>query len=108
MVPQRTAYDPLEFTTAPRWYVVRTMHGAVVESRELPEGADLKRLFVASILEWMDAGWQLGEFASRSGTFFCNRHAERRMVSISPTDPHNERGSMYGPSYPGGCPTCQD
>ncbi|MGC2461415.1 MAG: hypothetical protein WA446_10670 [Steroidobacteraceae bacterium] len=27
-------------------------------------GSDLKRAFVAAMLEWIDGGWQLGEFGS--------------------------------------------
>jgi hypothetical protein len=70
---RRFVFDPLEPTTEPRWYVVRNMHQAVLEARRLDTGADLKRAFVAAILEHIDAGWQLGEFSSRSGTFFCTR-----------------------------------
>jgi hypothetical protein len=42
------------------------------------------------MLEWIDAGWQLGEFSSRAGVFFGTRHPERRMVSIKPTAPDKE------------------
>jgi hypothetical protein len=65
---------------------VRNMHQAILEARPLPTGADLKRAFVAAILEHIDAGWRLGEFSSRSGTFFCTKDNERRMVEISPSD----------------------
>jgi hypothetical protein len=82
------------------------MHGTVIESRLLPAGADLKREFVASMVEWMDKGWQVGEFSSASGAFFCHRDPERRMVSIDPTDPEDE--PRFGSSYFGGCPTCGD
>jgi hypothetical protein len=84
---RRHVYDPLEPTTEPRWYVVRNMHQAVLEARPLPLGADLKRAFVAAILEYIDAGWRLGDFSSRSGTFFCTKDSERRMVEISPSNP---------------------
>jgi hypothetical protein len=84
---RRFVFDPLEPTREPRWYVVRNMHQAVLEARKLPLGADLKRAFVAAILEHIDAGWQLGGFSSRSGTFFCDKGGERRMVEISPTNP---------------------
>jgi len=43
------------------------MYGALLKVRDLPPGADLKRIFVAAILEWIDAGWQLKEFSSRTG-----------------------------------------
>ena len=59
----------------------------LLEARLLPPGTDLKRAFVVAMLEWIDAGWTLGEFSSRSGTFFCGRGTDRRMVGITPTDP---------------------
>ena len=84
---RRHVFDPLEPTKEPRWYEVRNMHRGLLEARLLPAGADLKRVFVAAMLEWIDAGWQLGEFSSRSGTFFCGRGADRRMIDITPNDP---------------------
>lgn len=82
------------------------MHGALIESREIPREADLKRVFVGAMLEWMDAGWNLGEFSSVSGTFFCIRQAERRMVSIVPSDPRDV--PMSGAAHLASCPTCAD
>jgi hypothetical protein len=116
MSRRRNVLDPLETTFAPRWYVVRSMYGTVIESRELVSGTDLKREFIAAMLQWMDAGWKLGEFSSASATFFCDRQssdwhpgdrsAERRMVSIDPTDPHDV--PMYGGAHLGSCPHCSD
>lgn len=82
------------------------MHGTVIESRELPARTDLKREFIASMLRWLDSGWQIGEFSSASGTFFCDRNPDRRLVSIDPIDPHDV--PMYGGAHLGGCPTCGD
>jgi hypothetical protein len=62
------------------------MHGTLLEARALTPGCDLKRALVASMLEWIDAG-QLGEFSSTAGTFFCTRGLQRRMISITPSDP---------------------
>lgn len=84
---RRHVYDPLEPTKEPRWYAVRNMYGAALEGRQLPPGADLKRAFVAAMLEWIDAGWQLGEFSSRTGVFLCTRSVERRQIEITPSDP---------------------
>ena len=103
MVRKRATFDPLETTGLPRWYVVRSMHGSLIESREIPRESDLRRVFISAMLEWMDAGWRLGEFSSVSATFFCDRHNDRRMVSIVPTDPH-ETGMAPFES----CPTCGD
>jgi hypothetical protein len=63
------------------------MHRRVLEVRQLAPGADLKRAFIAAMLEWIDAGWQLREFSSRTGVFFCNKGIERRQIEIAPTDP---------------------
>jgi hypothetical protein len=86
---RRSVFDPLEPTKEPRWYELRNMHNALLEARLLPPGSDLKRAFVAAMLEWIDAGWQLGELSSTSGVFFCARGTKRRMVCISPTDPYH-------------------
>jgi hypothetical protein len=67
------------------------MHGALLEARPLPAGSDLKRTFVAAMLEWIDAGWQLGEFSSTGGVLFCTRGVERRMVNITASDPGDVR-----------------
>src|ERR1700722_18070238 len=96
-MPRRNAFDPLEPTQEPRWYVVRNMHGALLEARPLPGGCDLKRVFAAAMLEWIDAGWRLGEFSSTGGVFFCTRGAGRRMVSITASEPGAHPG--YGSSH---------
>jgi hypothetical protein len=97
MVRRRAAFNPLDSTQAPRWYVVRTMHASIIESRPLVAGADLTRVFITAMLAWMDGGWSIHEFSSTSATFFCSRNLERRMVSIEPTDPNEV--PMYGGSH---------
>jgi hypothetical protein len=84
---RRHVFDSLEPTKEPCWYEVRNMHRGLLEARLLPAGTDLKRSFVAAMLEWIDAGWKLGEFSSRIGTFFCTRDADRRMLGSTPNDP---------------------
>jgi hypothetical protein len=106
MVRRRQSHDPLQATSETRWYVVRSMHGTVIESRKLPFGIDLKRTFLAAMIEWIDAGWSLREFSSSSATFFCDRDPERRMVSIDPTDP--DEVPMYGGAHLGRCPNCEE
>ena len=88
MVRRRAAFNPLDPTPAPRWYVVRSMHGSVMESRPLIAGANLTHVFITAMLAWMEGGWLISEFSSTSATFFCSRGSERRMISIDPTDPY--------------------
>jgi hypothetical protein len=49
------------------------------------------------MLDHIDAGWRIGEFSSTGGTFFCTSGVERRMVSITPTDPGQR--PCYGASH---------
>jgi hypothetical protein len=102
---RQSVYDPLEPTHEPRWQTVRDMHRRVLEVRQLPPGADLKRAFVAAMLEWIDAGWQLKEFSSRGGAFFCTRGVERRMVNITPSDPDGPQGYAAANRTPGSAGT---
>lgn len=88
---RRSVLDPNE----PRWYVVKDMHGKVSESRQLHHGSDLKRAFVAAMLEHIDAGRELGEFSSTGDVFFCTKGAERRMVEITPSNPGSSTRSRF-------------
>jgi hypothetical protein len=76
VMARRNVYDPLEPTGEPRWYIVRGGQNVLLEVRPLPAGTDLKRVFVAAMLERIDAGWQLGEFSSRGGSVFFTRGIE--------------------------------
>ena len=96
-MPRRNVFDALESAKEPRWYTVRNMHGAVLESRLLPAGSDLKRTFVVAMLDHIDSGWLFGEFSSTGAVFFCTRGAERRMVSITPCAPDHVR--KYGAAH---------
>jgi hypothetical protein len=58
------------------------MHRTLIEARPIAPGADVKRIFIAAMLEFIDAGWQLGDFSSRLGEFYCTRGAERVSVAI--------------------------
>ena len=92
VTPRRALFDPLQSSSEPRWYVVRSAYGAVLEKRTIDAGTDLKRLFAHALIEWIDAGWSVGEFSSCAGTFFCTRGIEQRTVAIQSTDPDSERG----------------
>jgi hypothetical protein len=92
MASRRSVYDPLDATGEPRWFTVRSRGGgALRESRLLDSAVNLRRVFVAAMLERIDAGWEVGEFSSRTGVFFCTRGTEREMVGIVPCDPSEYR-----------------
>jgi hypothetical protein len=96
-MPRRNVFDPLEPTAEPRWYVVRDRLNRVEEARALPPGTDLKRILVTAMLDRIDAGWHLGEFGSRGGSFFCIKGSERCQVGIEAADPGRPIG--YGAAH---------
>ena len=102
MSRRRSGYHPLESTNAPRWLVVRSMHGTVLEARRLGDGEHLQRVFVAEILRRIDAGWRVGEFSSAAAMFFCEKESERCVVSIDSTHPLEEQA--YGAAHLAGAP----
>jgi len=89
---RRGTFDPFESKDKPMWYVVRSMRGAVLEVRVLPPGTHLKRTFIQAMLDYIDAGWEIAEFKSRTGVFFAQRGGDRHQVDISPTDQGPNRG----------------
>jgi hypothetical protein len=76
---------------------VRDARSSLLEARPLPAGTDLKRVFVAAMLERIDTGWHLGEFSSRGGSVFFTRGADRCMVGIEAADPGQPVG--YGAAH---------
>ena len=86
-----------------RWLEICDQYGRVLEGRPLTPGTDLKRVFVAAMLEYIDAGWVLSEFSSRSGAFFCDRGNERRQVFVVAVRPgtHPGYGAAHLVSSPG-------
>jgi hypothetical protein len=84
---RRSRFDPFARTTERRWLVVRNQHSSLIDSCELAPDTNLTRAFVASILEWIDDGWTIGEFSSTAACFFCWRGTERRRIAIEAFDP---------------------
>ena len=96
MVRRRTEYDVLQPTGESRWLVVRAVHGRVLTSRRLPPGTHLQREFLASIMAYIDEGWTIGDFSSRSAFCVATKLAERIEVTISASDPYLPLQSPYG------------
>lgn len=104
MIRRRATYDPLQPSGQPRWLTVRTFGGGLIESRRLEPGTDLVRVFLAAMLELVDTGWQLGEFASGSGVVRHQRASEKRMLAIEEKDPEENGRAAWG----GQCVNCED
>jgi hypothetical protein len=73
------------------------MTGNQLASRLLPPGTDLRRAFAAALVEHIDAGWEVGEFSSKTTVFFCDRDGQRRQVAIVNVEPGEHAG--YGGAH---------
>jgi len=104
MIRRRAAYDPLQASIQPRWLTVRTFGGGLLDARRLEPGTDLVRTFLTAMLELLDAGWRLGEFASSSGAVRHERANEKRMLAIEEQDPEGS-GRV---AWSGQCVHCDD
>jgi hypothetical protein len=104
MIRRRATYDSLQSSAQPRWLTVRAFTGALLEARRLEPGADLMRIYLAAMLELIDAGWRLGEFSSLGAAVRHERGSERRMLSIEAQDPESP-GRVAGG---GQCVNCED
>lgn len=97
MVRRGPQYDAFATTQEPRWLVSRTMYRSLIEVRRLEPGTDLIRVFLAAMLELLDAGWQIGEFSSTAAHVRYSRGVEQRMLAIEHVDPKHPRLLSDGP-----------
>jgi hypothetical protein len=85
---RRIPYDPFAQNHNPHRMRVVDMTGRLLAKRDVPAGADLRAEINAEAARWAAAGWTIerdGGRPFRFPTFFMNRAAERRLVSLAPT-----------------------
>jgi hypothetical protein len=73
------------------------MQSSILEQRLLPPGSDLRGVFAKALAAHVDDGWQLETFSSSLACAFCQRGAERRVITIEAEDPTRPNG---GPRRP--------
>lgn len=63
--------------------VIRGQRREVIERRPIPTGTNLLRLFLVTVLEYIDGGWRVDDVSALGGTFSARREAsEVRHVSV--------------------------
>jgi hypothetical protein len=93
---RRADYDFLQPVNEPRWLVIRNRYSVVIEFREVPRNADLRRLMAAEREQLRAAGWVATQLARNRGFFFCDREEQRLCVSIECYEP----GARSGQGWP--------
>ena len=80
----------------PRWIVVFSLRWRPIESQRLEPGADLAGAMAAAIERLAGEGWQI-EAEPRFGFAFMQRYGERRLLMLTPRDPHLKRLQSFNP-----------
>jgi hypothetical protein len=82
--------------TRPRFVVVYGLQWQVIESHRLEPAADLPGSMAAAIGRLTADGWQI-EAEPRFGFTFIRRDGERRLLMLTPRDPHDTRPQSFSP-----------
>jgi hypothetical protein len=82
--------------TRPRWVAVFGLQWQVIESHRLEPAADLSGAISAAIERLAAKGWQI-EAEPRFGFTFIRRDGERRLLMVTPKDPHDNRPQSFSP-----------
>lgn len=82
--------------TTPRWVAVFGLQWQVIESEQLEPAADLYGAMTAAIEHLAGDGWQI-EAEPRFGFAFIRRDRERRLLMLTPRDPHDTRPQSFNP-----------
>jgi hypothetical protein len=82
--------------TTPRWVAVFGLQWQVIESHRLEPAADLSAAMTAAINRLAADDWQI-EAAPQFGFAFIRRDGERRLLMLTPRDPHDTTPQSFNP-----------
>jgi hypothetical protein len=80
----------------PRWIAVFGLQWQHIESQRLEPGADLAGAMAAAIERIAREGWQI-EAEPRFGFAFLRNKSDRRLLMLTPRDPHDNRPQSLNP-----------
>ncbi len=80
----------------PRHLVVWDLQWALIDCQRLEPAADLSGAMAATIERLSGEGWQ-AEATPEYGFVFIRREAERRLLMLTPRDPHSTGAQSFNP-----------
>ena len=92
----RYRHKVYEQSKSPRWVAVFGLQWQVIESHRLDPAADLSGAMAAAIKRLTLEGWEV-EAPPRFGFSFIRRDGERRLLTITPRDPYDNRPQSFTP-----------
>ena len=82
--------------TRPRWVAVFGLQWQAIESHRLEPATDLSSAMAVAIERLAADGWQI-EAEPRFGFAFIHRAGERRLLMLTPKEPHDTRPQSFSP-----------
>jgi hypothetical protein len=82
--------------TTPRWVVVWSLQWQVIECQRLEPPADLSGTMAATIERLAREGWE-AEATAEYGFAFIRCHGERRLLMLTPRNPHDTTAQSFSP-----------
>jgi hypothetical protein len=78
------------------WLVVDDPGRNIVESRRLPAGTNLMRVYLTELLRYHDDGWRVHEFSTHGAWFSVNKNFEWRHVRFVENEPKGGKSNQVG------------
>lgn len=92
----RYLYTAYATADTPRYIIVWDLHWHVIESQRLEAGSDLNAAMQAAIDRLTALGWQM-ESDVEYGFAFIRSGEERRLLMLTPRDPHSSTLQSFSP-----------
>ena len=89
-------FTTYERTDTPRYIVVWDLQRNVVECRRLDPGTDLHSEMATTIERLAGEGWR-AEGGAEYGFVFIRNGDQRRLLALTPRDPHDLTGQSFSP-----------
>ncbi len=92
----RYAFAAFTKAPTPRYVVVWDLHWTLIECQRLEPAADLSGAMAATIERLSGEGWQ-AEATPEYGFVFIRRGVDRRLLMLTPRDPHSTAAQSFSP-----------
>jgi hypothetical protein len=92
----RYTFPAFNASTSPRYVVLWDLHWHVLDCQRLEPAADLGGAIAATIERLEGEGWR-AEATPEYGFTFIRRETERRLLMLTPRDPHRTATQSFNP-----------
>jgi hypothetical protein len=90
------AFRGYETSKLRRYIAIWDLQWKVIDSHQIEAGADLRAAFTAAIERARAQGWA-PEAEAPFGFVFIRNDSERRLMALTPRDPHDNRPQTFNP-----------